>query len=494
MSAYQKRKGCALICLYVGLFNLIVMVPVNMFIVIPGPFYRGYSTRSVLASEATFNTTIGAKPSGDLIIDQCYFNLTNGNALLTVTPTPKPAFEEVCVKLSIKSQAFDFELNDDLSEATYKTWTVLDLANVYDYDIELVTINPNLIALIGLFGSETVLAAVQSALYGALQFDTMGLKPDGTGALNDGLFVRHTLREMMKGYTVPTTGQPDVNSAVTNVYLGYETLADMQAAIAAFGLYGSPTDGRHFTKTVKTGLGKPADLGRLAALKGHRNFSTVPASDGLWLFSEPGWDAAGNMSPGHATLDLDGQRMMGDQAPLPLGEYPWLTVAGIKPIGQLPSFGTSVTMLDEQMLRTFTYECANDCAGERIHNAVAVQKYTLSDATYKLTSGGVVDTTGACVATATCDYGMSEDGGFVAAGQLHTLPYLGTMPYRNLVSITPYGGGNELVYDRRRWARARTSCLSLLPASSWRASQTSSKTGWSKRRCLTARSLATSSA
>jgi len=457
----QKCKYCSWFYLWLAAFNLLLMLPLNNLVLIPNSYNGVLLKMLVIDSDDKFNTSASAL--NELHYDSCFFNLTNGYDLLnaTLTPRPKPAFEEVCVRTNFRTQSFDFELNSDATEATVKQWSRIELVNVYDWNLELVTINPNLMALIGLFGSESVLAAVQPALYGALQYDTMNLKPDGTGALNDGIFVRHTLKELLRGYTTPITGQPDIIAAASDVYLGYESRADLEAAIeanTAVGLFGGPGDGgRHFTKTLKTGKGNPSEIGQLVAFKGHNNFSTVPLSDGLWLFADPGWDVAGNTSAGHATFSFDGLRVTDSQAPLAPSDYPWLAAAGMRPIGQLPTFGTSVTMLDDDMMRTFTFECENNCAGERIHDSIAIQKYTMADATWLLASGGVVDATGACLATAAgCDYGMREVAGFMAGGMMNTLPYFGDSPRRNLVSITPYGGGDELVYDAETMGKGKS--------------------------------------
>ena len=387
----------------------------------------------------------------EIAYDHCFFNLTNGRDLLTLSPVPKPAFQEVCVRAVMKGQNFDFELNSDGSEATFKSWSTIDLRNVYDWNLEIVTINPNLMALIGAFGSETTVASLQPALYEALKADAAIVKPDGTGALNAGIFVRHTIREIIRGYITPITNQSALPAMISNVYLGYRSVDELRAAIAAgsaVGMAGAPGDGgRHFSKTIKTGKARAEEIGRLAALKGHRSFTTVTPLDSLWLFTDPGWDISGDMSAGHETFVLENLRLVSGQAPLAVSDYPYLAAAGLSPIGQLPSFGKSVTMLDEVMLRTFTYECDNGCAGQRIHNALAVQKYSLSDVTWQLAVAGIVDDTGLCaLSVAGCDYGMREPHGFVAGGQMHTLPYFGNSSRRSHVSMQPYGGGDELAY------------------------------------------------
>ena len=35
---------------------------------------------------------------------RCYFNLTNGLALQTITPAPTPQFEEICIQMNLKAQ------------------------------------------------------------------------------------------------------------------------------------------------------------------------------------------------------------------------------------------------------------------------------------------------------------------------------------------------------------------------------------------------------
>jgi hypothetical protein len=453
LPCYKMPKTFTIICLYMALFNLVIMMPISLCVILPNSYHSGVMSTLVVDSELKFNESLLGIPA-ELPYEHCFFNLTNGRDLFnsTLTPAPKPTFEEVCVTALIKVQNFDYELNDDRSEASYKTWSTLDMVNIHDWRLEIVTINPNLMALLGAFGSETALAAVQPALYGALQMDTAGLKADGTGAFNDGMFVRRTIREIVKGYTTHITGQPALPAVVPNVYLGYESVDELRAAIqadTALGLMGAPGDGgRHFTKTVKTGKDRPSEIGRLTALKGHKDFSTVPASDALWLFADPGWDVAGDMSSGHETFVLDNLRLMSGQEPLSTSDYPYLATAGMSPIGQMPSFGSSVELLDEVLMRTLTYNCDNDCAGKRIHKALAVQKYSLADTTWQLTSGGVKDELGACAITAAgCDYGMREPHGFVAAAQFHTLPYMGSSSRRGLVSIVPFGGGDELMYE-----------------------------------------------
>lgn len=450
---YKMPKTFMVICLYMALFNLVIMMPISLLVILPNSYHSGVMSSLIIDSELKFNDSLLGM-AGEVPYEHCFFNLTNGRDLFnsTLTPAPKPAFEEVCVTALLKVQNFDYKLNDDESEASYKSWSTLDMVNIHDWRLEIVTINPNLMALLGAFGSETVLAAVQPALYGALQMDTAGLKADGTGSLNDGMFVRRTIRELLKGYTTPITGQPALPAYVPNIYLGYESVDELRVAIqadTAVGLMAAPGDaGRHFTKTIKTGKGRPSEIGRLAALKGHKNFSTVPASDALWLFTDPGWDVTGDMKSGHETFVLDNLRLMSGQEPLSPGDYPYLAAAGMSPIGQMPSFGSSVQLLDEVLMRTMTYECDNGCAGERIHKALAVQKYSLADSTWELTSGGVKDELGACAVTVVgCDYGMREPYGFVAAARFHTLPYMGNSSRRDLVSIRPYGGGDELMHD-----------------------------------------------
>lgn len=450
-SVYARRTRCCQFMVVSALLNLFVGMPVALLVVLPNNFAQIVEMLTVMDTFEKWNATAGQP--GSMPFKHCFFNLTNGHALLTATPTPVPAFEEVCVELKIEAQSFDFELSDDESEYTSKTWSRMGVVNPYDWNLEFVTLNPNLLALLASVGGETALSYAVPSLYGALQMDAAVIKADGTGALNEGLFVRHTLHEIFRGYTSALTMQPALPASAMNIYLGYESRADLEAAIAdgtAVGLMGAPSDGgREFTTTMKTGKGRPKDIGRLGAIKGARNLSAIPPADAMWLWADPGWDGTGDMSATRGTLVLDGIPIIGSQPPLGPREYPTLTAAGLRPIGVVPSFGERVTLFDSaETLRNYNFECDNGCAGERLHNAVAVQRYSLTSDTWQLTSGGVRDDTGMCAFTLTgCDYGMREPHGIVLGGSFTTLPYMGNSSRRQLVSLQPYGGGAELHYD-----------------------------------------------
>jgi len=136
-----------------ALLNLFVGMPVTLLVVLPNNFAQIVEMLTVMDTFEKWNATAGQP--GSMPFKHCFFNLTNGHALLTATLTPVPAFEEVCVQLKIEAQSFDFELSDDESEYTSKTWSRMGVVNPYDWNLEFVTLNPNLLALLASVGGET---------------------------------------------------------------------------------------------------------------------------------------------------------------------------------------------------------------------------------------------------------------------------------------------------------------------------------------------------
>lgn len=132
---YKKRMVCTGLCFFLSLLSL-AMMPVTLIVLMPKTFYSAWMKMSMTDTFDKFNFTAGV--AGSLEFTHCFFNLTNGHALLTAAPPkPKPAFEEVCVKVISKTQNFDYEPSNDASEYTYKTWAQLDLVNEYDWDLQL---------------------------------------------------------------------------------------------------------------------------------------------------------------------------------------------------------------------------------------------------------------------------------------------------------------------------------------------------------------------
>lgn len=157
------------------------------------------------------------------------YNLTNAYALQTQTPAPTPVFVEVKVPYTYRFREYDPTFSGD--EYTMSVW--MHHSPVLASDLDQIIIVPNvaLITFLTAIGGEAVLPFIPggAAIQGMLTADAMGLKPDGSGAFNAGLFTRRTVREVLEGYVDPLLGPiPSPVDPTAATYNTHATLEDQQ--------------------------------------------------------------------------------------------------------------------------------------------------------------------------------------------------------------------------------------------------------------------------
>ncbi len=402
------------------------------------------SSTVVLDTPQKLDDTLGKPLAAETQL--CLYNLTNGFELLQPagTTAPKPTFERICVAALANSQFFDFNLSADASEYSALRWSNITLVDDADWALEVVTLNADMVGVIGAFGGEATLAAIQPLLYGALAMDAAALKPDGTGALNGGLFVRLTFEQYFRGYTTPILGTENLVAAALNLY-SFSSVSALRDAIAS----GAEPAQKH-TTTVRTGAGNNIQhIGELASYKGYTSLTNVDAShkpDQItgamnWGLFEAPWDNAGNVNPAtKGAFNVDGMRMLGSpQPPLPASSYPaaFFTLSGVDGVTGA-SGDSSLDLFDPQWSRSVRYD---PTASDKLHGALHTNKYTFSDANGRITSAGVASA--ACAPL--CDYGMTDTHVWQGAdGLTYTLPAYGLANVtRSKITLLDASGSEE---------------------------------------------------
>ena len=429
---------------------------------------------SFFSAEWYFPLTIGTATVGLLTIDTpekfavlgaertleqtiVMFNLTNAYELQTVTPPPKPIFQEVSVTFTVKTEAFDYELASDELTYSHKTWSYLEPKTASDGLLEIVQLNSVLPALLAQVGGEATLkatydyaaasgavagsadpvvtlstgcAAINAAnpdpvviqgcvgislMYAALAGEkALPLKPDGTGALGVGLFVRRTINQMINGFEKdPLTQQPNPGSTLG--YNLYPTREALEAALAA----GSDTAAK-FTSTKMTGKGNPEDLGKWVSQHSFSNVSAV-RNQPFWLIPPTLYDNHGSTSSGLPFI-ISGLRSSA-QPMAPTTAPPSVLSAGYPPKAQ-PTTRTLEYFDDLFTFRPVTYSCGA-CTHEALHGVLNVVKYTWDESNGHLKTDGTRDVGGACALTGTCDHGSLLPSVWSTPVLSYTLPYFG---------------------------------------------------------------------
>ena len=207
MVAAAAKKGSAGFCIGTGLFFLIVLVCIGE-VAVPRVLRASIHDALVQDTQSKMDTWLDPeKEWTDNISAPLYFmNLTNGKALLTTTPAPKPHFELINVTFVERSKFFDGAPSEDGDSYLYHEKWQFTAADPADLDLEIVQVNPAYLgAIYQLRPSETavfstlapdLLAMVKLALggYGAAAVASAELiaaaeatlgEPPGTIATSD---------------------------------------------------------------------------------------------------------------------------------------------------------------------------------------------------------------------------------------------------------------------------------------------------------------------
>lgn len=110
-----------------------------------------------------------------------FFNLTNGLALQTESPPPKPTFEVVPVRFNYTYERLNSTVLEHGMGYKYVSWSYYDVQSAADAAMEIVQVNPIYIAAMAQFGapSESVLfAGLASTVLGMLVSDIFAVGVD----------------------------------------------------------------------------------------------------------------------------------------------------------------------------------------------------------------------------------------------------------------------------------------------------------------------------
>tara|TARA_B110001452_G_C15235075_1_gene427638 strand:+ start:120 stop:3326 length:3207 start_codon:yes stop_codon:yes gene_type:complete len=99
-----------------------------------------------------------------------FFNLTNGYALQTEWPPPKPRFEVVPVKFNYTLELINGSIIDDGLGYKFVQWSYYDVVDESDGDLEIVQVNPIYLGAIPLFGAPS-----ESTLFAGLSTTALGM-------------------------------------------------------------------------------------------------------------------------------------------------------------------------------------------------------------------------------------------------------------------------------------------------------------------------------
>lgn len=399
-----------------------------------------------------FALTLGAERTIEQTI--IFFNVTNARELQDgAGARPKPVFQEVRVPFVIKTSAFDYEPSSNGETYAYKTWSSIAPKHASDGLLEIVQINAMLPLLVGQLGGEATIKATHDAAAGAgaisnssdpqilfatgcatldpaplkVQFcmmaslmyvglateQALGLKPDGTGALGVGLFVRRTVNQMVNGFSPdPLTQMPNPGSTVG--YNLYQTQASLEAALAA----GTEQPGK-FTSVKRTGKGDPTEIGKWVSLKTFSNIS-MTTNNPFWLVPPTGYSTQGPLNG--EPFVISGLHSS-TQPMAPLAEAPSVYTAGYPPKAT-PSAGQHLSFFEDVFtFRSMSYSCGA-CEHESLHG-VNLVKYVADESNGYLKKDGVHDAAGACALTSTCDYGSLQPSLWTTTAATYSLPYFG---------------------------------------------------------------------
>ncbi|KAL1503062.1 hypothetical protein AB1Y20_011128 [Prymnesium parvum] len=391
------------------------------------------------------------------------YNLTNGFDILRRNPPPKPIFQEVSIKISVKVSAFDFEVSDSGESYSYKNFFYIEATNKADNDLVFVNINSVLLEALSTFpglGSEAAVAALApfvpdfAALAQAMDYDFYFARNDGTGPLGAGIFKRLTVREVLHGYFDPLFALNLTQGLQKGRFNVYPTRESLQVALNAS--HGLAEPSYIYTDVRSTGKGNVSDAGRIVSLKGLSNFSKEAKEDPLSGMEPPGWDITGNWNDTtRQPLVYSGLRSWAQPLP-PISACPSCLDTMSASIRAEPS-ALNFTIFDDRQgfLRNAVYTCSGPCKGEKIHDALWVHKYELGDDNWKLKVNGRLDEAGNCSRPPmhNCDYAMRHQ--YIMESRTHLNSAAFSLPYFGNVSddianatIVLDSKGNRPTYNR----------------------------------------------
>lgn len=460
----EGNRGMCMLCL--ALLNLIAapVLLVVMLDVMPNSAASALREKMVLDSRTKWLDVKGNE-SYSFADTYTFFNLTNAYELQTQVPAPKPVFREVKVSFTRNIQQYDFEPNEDGTEASFKFLNYMMPVNADDLNLEIVNVNALLLQMIQLVGTESLLGptlnmalglamgnpTIGDTIMAMIQYDAMPalLRPDGTGQANVGPFTRRTVRDLLQGWTDPYFAPDGLNiftQMPTGLWVGMNqipTIEMQEAAIAA---------GMMQESMIKFAMatGKD-DINNISKFVRYMDKSNFTAGQPFY----PGWGLDGTVG---APLVLEGAHFTTGFGPCepPLTKWPSFFEAGVNP--KVKRSEETLTLWDDALffalgsLRMMRYLVTGEEAYGKLHTTT----YELDTTTdkFELAVGGTIDETGACAATGTCDFGMRYKGVFDARGYYFmpvamTLPYLGETPaaVRDAVTILSTNGTTELAYD-----------------------------------------------
>ena len=406
-------------------------------------------------------------------------NLTNAHDLMTQNPAPVPIFQEVVVKLQTKAHFFDYVLSSDKSTYGYKAWSHLTTNPPSDKDVSFVTANAALIGLMGAFGGEIGLQSIHDGalaagmaadptntdptqiltagcmaimptglqgclgaafMYASLAAEKqMPLNPDGTGALNVGLFVKRTVDELINGYMDPLTQQ-----AIPGLALGfnkYQTLAGLQQAIS-LGL----EDPAAYETVKETGASDVNDIGKYVSIRTYSH-TNVTHNNAMWAVDHPAYDNTGRTGPERSPFyTISGQRSS-SQPLAPLSKIPSVFLTGYPPRAT-PSAEQFSYFEELLTFRALNYSCG-ECKHETLHGVLGAVKYTMDDSNGWLRVDGIKDESGACATSVpACDYGTIHPSTFKSNVMTISLPYFGkSSPELTEAATFKNAAGHEVSFD-----------------------------------------------
>ena len=469
----KGNRAMCMLCL--ALLNLLSapILLIFMFDILPNSSASAMREKMVLDSERKW-MDLKSDEMYSFVDTFTFFNLTNAYELQTQVPAPKPVLREVKVNFTRSVQQYSFAPNEDGTEASFKVLQYQTPVHADDLNLVIVNVNALLLQMIQLAGTESLLGPTLNMAMGMAMGDpTIGdtimamigydampalLRPDGTGAANVGPFTRRTVGELLQGWTDPYFAPAGLNiftQAPTGLWMGMYQIptTEMQEAAIAAGMMQESM----ITFAMTTGKKTKNDMNDMNDISKFVRYMDQPnVSAGQPFY--PGWGLDG--TAGAPFVYEGSQFTMGFGAcEPPLSKWPSIFEAGLS--GTKPKVKHSketLTLMDDSLLfglgsmRMMQYLVT----GEEMYGKTHTTVYEMDTTTekFKLAVGGTIDETGACAATATCDYGMRYDGTFDARNLLFmpvafTLPYLGETPaaVRDAVTILPANGTTELAYD-----------------------------------------------
>uniref|UniRef100_A0A7S2IZ08 Uncharacterized protein n=1 Tax=Haptolina brevifila TaxID=156173 RepID=A0A7S2IZ08_9EUKA len=293
------------------------------------------------------------------------------------------------------------------------------------------------------------------------------MNSDGTGSLNSGLFVRHTLREMLHGYDDPLFSVVPASAVPAGLDLEYNGLLGKFSAATSSLAEVRTDDLVDYQYALNGGSKNIADLGKWVSRQGVSTSTCSPDIFGKCSSGYYGWDVDG--TPGQDFV-LAGQRSLNTQQPSDETHSPMRLV--LDDFKTSLASGTSITFFLSAVRRQVTIGCGSDgsTAGPcDYHSIDGIQTFKFEVPTNFLdtTLNGVANS--ACrgdtsyyggrfpAPTGTppsCDW-MMRHNGVVNLETSQNAPVAATLGYlghtdtavRDAVSMTLPGSTDELIYD-----------------------------------------------